>query len=275
MKATVVMLSALILAGVGLGPGYRAWAAGNRPAVRGGLVFNEFLADPNGEENFDTYGNGIAANADEFVELNNFSDAAINLDGLELWDPGGRRWFTFPPTATVAAGGFVVVVLGVQDGGRLPPVDHGSLAFSAGRSAGSSVVNNAGDNLVLYDPAADDYLQVHFGAAPPVTPTTDIAGFSPTAVRLGAVTEAGDPAAGVSLARRPDGDGAFGLHHDGAAANASPGSGNGAGVTAVRLGRMASRPAVAPARPVAVVALLAQSAGLVWLWHRRRCRLRH
>ena len=54
----------------------------------GGIIINEILADPNGANNFDTDGNGVARNGDEFIEFKNTSGAAIDISGLERWDAG-------------------------------------------------------------------------------------------------------------------------------------------------------------------------------------------
>jgi len=57
----------------------------------GGIIINEVLVDPNGANNFDTDGNGSAQGRDEFLELRNISDSAIDISGVELWDAGRDR----------------------------------------------------------------------------------------------------------------------------------------------------------------------------------------
>lgn len=65
--------------------------------LRGGMVINEVLVDPNGAMNYDTDGSGNAVGGDEFLEIANTSNTAIDISGLELWDQGRDNWFTFPP----------------------------------------------------------------------------------------------------------------------------------------------------------------------------------
>ena len=65
-------------------------------ALRGGIVINEILVDPNGSINFDTDNDGAAFETDEYVELYNASGGPINIGGLQLWDQGLGNWFTFP-----------------------------------------------------------------------------------------------------------------------------------------------------------------------------------
>lgn len=45
----------------------------------GGIVINEIIVDPNGASNFDTDGNGIADDEDEYVELFNASASAVDI----------------------------------------------------------------------------------------------------------------------------------------------------------------------------------------------------
>ena len=215
-----IVLMALFLIGFASAP---ARAQAGPDTLRGGIVVNEFLPDPNGVDNYDTDGNGTAAAADEFIELYNAGPSAVAMGGLELWDPGADRWFTFPEGTLLPPASFAVVVVGVQAGGALPLLPAGSLAFDAGRSSG--VLNNGGDNLVLYDPIADTFLQLTYNGAAIDDPVAggNFAGFSPSAQRTGAVVEASAAADGTSLTREPDGEGAFQLHTLVNGALASPG----------------------------------------------------
>ena len=170
----------------------------------GGIAINEFIADPNSvSNNFDTDGNGTASATDEFVEVVNTSGAAIDISGLELWDAGAKNWFSFPPGTILGAGNVAVVVVGVQAGGSLPTVSGGNLAFDAGR--GSGVLNNTGDNIVAYDPGADQYIQLTYNGDATDDPTT-YTGFSATATQVGVTEDFGNDIDGVSLVRSPDGD---------------------------------------------------------------------
>ncbi|WP_299413315.1 Hint domain-containing protein [uncultured Sulfitobacter sp.] len=172
--------------------------------LMGGIVINEILVDPNGTANFDTDGNGTANSTDEYIELYNASPSAIDISGLELWDDGVGLWFTFPPGTILAAGGHALVMSGVQTGGALPTGNAGDLFFDAGRA--SPLINNGGDNVVVYDPASDEYIAARFNGDPFDNPVTDYPGFSPTATQSGSGENFGNDIDGFSIQR--DGDGA-------------------------------------------------------------------
>lgn len=164
-------------------------------ALLGGIVINEVLVDPNGSSpSFDTDGNGTSASTDEYVEFYNTSTSAIDISGLELWDAGAGNWFTFPAGSILQPGTHALVLTGVQSGGALPKGGPDDLFFDAGR--GSAVINNGGDNLTLYDPANDEYIQATFnGDAPTIRrrARAAIRGFQPrqprsAAARISAAT---------------------------------------------------------------------------------------
>ena len=200
--------------------------------LRGGIVVNEILPDPSGSScSWDTDGNGTAAATDEFVELYNAGESSVTLAGLELWDSGGDRWFTFPVDTTLPAGSLAVVVAALEDGGTLPEAE--GLAFAA---EGGSVLNNSGDVVVLYDPDADRYTQLAYNGADEVDPTasdTGFTGFSPTAERSGPVEAWGRDSDGSSLARIPDGSCAPCVEPsiEAAGVPATPGATNGTAVS--------------------------------------------
>lgn len=169
----------------------------------GGIAINEVLVDPNGAINYDTDGNGTAASTDEFVEIVNTSASAIDISGLELWDQGQGNWYTFPPGTILEPGAHAVVVTDVQTGGSLPTGGPDDLAFDAAN--GGAVLNNGGDAVVLYDPVADEYIQVTYNGSPYDTPETDYAGFSATATQSGSGEDFGSDTDGESLQREGDG----------------------------------------------------------------------
>lgn len=174
----------------------------------GGIVINEILADPSGASNFDTDGNGSAQQSDEFVELYNTSASAIDISGLELWDRGRDEWFKFPPGTILQPGAAAVVVAGVRAGGSLPAVTGDDLAFDAGRTTG--VLNNGGDNVVLYDPTNDEYISVTYNGDAlddPTGPGYD--GFSSTATQVGSSDDFGNDIDGFSIQRSPVGGDGF------------------------------------------------------------------
>lgn len=193
--------------------------------LRGGVVINEILPDPTGDmENFDTDGNGTAAAEDEFVELFNVSDSEIDVGGLELWDEGSGKWLTIPENTTVESLAFVVIVVGVQSGGSVPSVGTGSEAFDAGQNSG--VLNNGGDNIVLFDPDTEEYIQATYNGATEDDPTTydQIPG---SATRVGDVAVFGDIPEGVSKVRDPSGYESYKDHNNVSSDNASPGQSGG------------------------------------------------
>ncbi len=173
----------------------------------GGIVINEILVDPNGANNFDTDGNGTASATDEYIELVNTSNAAIDISGLQLWDQGVGNWFTFPPGTTLQSGGHAMVISGVQAGGSLPTGGPDDLFFDAGR--GSALINNGGDNVVVYDPTNDEYIQATYNGDALDDPTATYGGFSGTATRVGFGEDFGSDIDGFSIQRSPDGSNTF------------------------------------------------------------------
>lgn len=179
-------------------------------ALLGGIIINEILVDPNGALNFDTDGNGTADSTDEYIELYNSSNASIDISGLELWDQGVGQWFTFPSGTILPAGGHAMVMTGVQSGGTLPTGGPNDLFFDAGR--GSALINNGGDNVTLYDPANDEFIQATYNGDSLDDPTlggAGYSGFSSTATRNGAGEDFGNDTDGQSLQRTSDGTNVF------------------------------------------------------------------
>ncbi|PID36569.1 MAG: hypothetical protein CR993_04255 [Rhodobacterales bacterium] len=180
-------------------------------ALLGGIVINEILVDPNGAQNFDTDGNGTAAATDEYIELYNSSDSPIDISGLQLWDQGVGHWFTFPPGTILQPGGHAMVMSGVQPGGSLPTGGPDDLFFDAGR--GSPLINNGGDNVTVYDPNSDTFIQATFNGDSLDDPTAGnggYSGFSSTATRIGNGEDFGNDTDGQSLQRTGDGADTFG-----------------------------------------------------------------
>ena len=176
----------------------------------GGIVINEILADPNGAINFDTDGSGTAEATDEFIELYNMSGSAIDISGLELWDAGAGNWFTFPPGTVLQPGAHAMDMTGVSAGGSLPTGGPDDLFFDGGR--GASLINNGGDNVTVYDPTNDSYIQAVFNGDSPDDPTlgaSGYSGFSATATQSGSGENFGFDTDGESLQRYFDGSDVF------------------------------------------------------------------
>lgn len=174
--------------------------------ILGGIIINEILADPNGANNFDTDGNGRARGLDEFIELYNDSGSAIDISGVELWDQGRGNWFTFPPGTVLEAGAHAMVITKVQSGGSLPTGGPDDLFFDAGHGRG--VMNNGRDNVVIYDPSNDQYIQALYNGDSLDDPTATYSGFSATATRS-AGEDFGNDNDGFSIQRGPNGGDTF------------------------------------------------------------------
>ncbi len=177
--------------------------------LRGGITINVVLVDPNGVISFDTDGNGTADATDEFVEMVNVSAAAIDIGGLQLWDAGTGNYFTFPPGTILQPGAHAMVITGVSAGGALPTGGLDDLFFDAGR--GSAVINNGGDNIVVFDPDTDppngEYISATFNGDTLDDPTLGAggySGFSATATQQGLGEDFGSDTDGHFLQRDPN-----------------------------------------------------------------------
>ena len=225
---TALLLLVICVGGVG-----EVSAAETASVLGGGITINEILIDPSdGETGFDTDQNGTIADTDEFFELYNQGSSTVDISGWELWDSGTPMWFTFPGqpddgTTLLPAHAYAVIVVGVQTGGSLPDMTNPqSLCFDAGKGLG--ILNNGSDNVVLYDPGEDEYVQFIYNGDAEDDPTSTYAGFSSDAVRVGQVEDWGYDVDGKSLTRYPSGDTNIVVH------DSIPGAGN-ASPTAIGL----------------------------------------
>ncbi len=108
------------------------------------LVINEILADPD-SVNGDANGDGVVnTTQDEFVEIANDSDAAVDLSGWTLSDAVGVK-HVFPPDTVVPAHCAIVVFAGGAPTGAF----GGAVVHIA--SSGSLGLNNTGDTVTLTD----------------------------------------------------------------------------------------------------------------------------
>lgn len=109
-----------------------------------GIIINEILANPikrknrKGNKGFDTDGDGRVRRTDEFVELFNSSEVAVDVSGWTIGDGDGFP-FTFPD-GTIIQPGEAVTVVGLYNGE--PP---------AGFFEGLPTLNNNGDVVLLSD----------------------------------------------------------------------------------------------------------------------------
>ncbi len=191
-------------------------------ALRGGIIINEILADPTGAGvSTDTDGDGTARGADEYVELLNTSASAVDVGGLEFWDAQRDNWFTIPDGTILQPGGTLTVVRNARPAGTLPGDGVTDIAFDA--DFGSGVLGNNRDNVVIYDPDANAFIQATYNNDTLDDPTTgsNYAGFSATAVRVGAGEDFGTDIDGRSIQRGPNGNDDFFNDLD-----STPGAGN-------------------------------------------------
>jgi len=201
-------------------------AAPTTASLGGGIVINEVMPSPRIDESngFDTDGNGVFDNRDEYIELYNLSGTSIDIGGWQLWDSSAGLWFTFPLNSTVGPGGYALVIIGVQDGGTLPNLPPGSLTFDAAQEG--QILTVSGDNITLLDPGntgAEQYIQATYDD--PTDDPTAYAGFPATATRVGDVESfiAGTIPQAVSLTRSPAGDTNI-VRHDTLFTAGSPGT---------------------------------------------------
>lgn len=135
------------------------------------LVINEIHADPDAQHG-DANGDGAVDTADdEFVEIINASDDAVDLSGWTLADATSIRHI-FSEGTVIRQNGAIVVF-----GGGEPTGDFGG-AMVCIASSGSLGLNNSGDTIILNDGIVDqltlDYEDA--GKNQSITRTPDVTG---------------------------------------------------------------------------------------------------
>lgn len=119
------------------------------PVAMGEVIINEFFPDPNGPAGvFDSNGDGTASSTqDEFVEIVNTRNTAIDITGFALRDDIQIR-HVFPNPSTIPAGGSVVVFSGGTPTNF--PADQSS-GYAQTASNNSLSLNNSNDSITLED----------------------------------------------------------------------------------------------------------------------------
>ena len=153
------------------------------PSAGAALVINEVLADPSEDANGD--GNAHTTQ-DEFIELANTGASDVSLAQWRLADAVQVR-HVFAESAVIPGYGFLVVF-----GGGTPQ----GFANAVTASSGSLGLNNGGDTVTLLDPSL---------------------------LAADAFTYGSEGNQNASLARSPDGSGAFVLHSGVSPLASSPG----------------------------------------------------
>lgn len=167
----------------------------------GGIIIHEVLSNPDASNfSVDTDHNSAVEAGDEFIELYNISENTIDISGLQLWDATAGNWFTIPNGSLLESRKYAYIVSGTN-GGTLQQANSTTLVFDAGLG-NSGIFNDAGDNIVIFDPNGDEYVQLIYNSAVADDPTA-YAGFSSTAVLAGTVEDWGTSVDGVSLVRDP------------------------------------------------------------------------
>ncbi len=119
------------------------------PVHAASIVINEFLAAPPGDISGDANGDGTRdSSEDEFVEIVNSLDTAINIAGWTLSDSTSVR-HEFP-SGTILDPQAGIVVFG---GGSPAGLFGGAIVQTA--SSGGLGLNNGGDNITLNDGSVD------------------------------------------------------------------------------------------------------------------------
>lgn len=152
-----------------------------------GIVINEILADPRKNQNnqqnnqpqgFDTDGDGTVEVSDEFVELFNSSNTAVDVSGWTIGDGDGDS-FVFPNGTIIPAGGKVTVVgeySGTLPGGffeGLPSLenDGDEVILSNGTKTIAAIYNGGDDpNDIPTGAETDDFGNIEGGRSATRTP---------------------------------------------------------------------------------------------------------
>jgi uncharacterized repeat protein (TIGR01451 family) len=138
-------------------PGDNSASATTTVVAVGAVVINEILADPpaaGGDANGD---GSINAGEDEFIEIVNNSEDALDLSGWTLSDEVAVR-HTFPE-GTVVPGDCAILVFG----GGVPTGGFGDTVVQVA-SGGFLGFNNGGDSAVLHDAGAILVTAASYGA---------------------------------------------------------------------------------------------------------------
>ena len=118
------------------------------------LVINEIHADPDPELGDADADGTVHSDNDEFLELVNISEDALDLGGWQVWDLIRMR-FTFPAGTSLSGGCGLVLFGGDVEFTYL----QGSQVFGAGTLA----LNNTGDTIYLFDDEEKLMLTVSYG----------------------------------------------------------------------------------------------------------------
>ncbi|MFZ5516072.1 MAG: lamin tail domain-containing protein [Candidatus Zhuqueibacterota bacterium] len=147
------------------------------------IVLNEFMFDVTSDDantpdinEGDINGDGVrSVRGDEFVELYNSGNAAVDISGYQLLKRDLTAFFTFPANTMLDPGEFTVVFGGVGPNGfgaqfptelQLFAAVPGDADAGFAGADGTSNLSNSNDNILLVNPAAQDTIaEVFWGSA--------------------------------------------------------------------------------------------------------------
>ncbi|MFD0857759.1 Hint domain-containing protein [Roseovarius aquimarinus] len=149
----------------------------------GGVRFDQVYTDnsQDGPE-FDSDGDGIATQEDEFVSLTNDAGEPVDISGWQIWSQGKGsnapdsaregHYHTFPPGTVLAPGETLYIIneiTGTPPRWAQEASEGGVESGAGGHSTNIMTEGNTGhpDALALVDPASGAYIVFNMDAAPP------------------------------------------------------------------------------------------------------------
>ncbi|RPE67418.1 lamin tail-like protein [Pacificibacter maritimus] len=146
-----------------------------------GIIFDQFYGDNSGGAEFDTDGDGIATQEDEFVSFTNTSGAPVDLSGWQIWSdmtgagaPDGPQdglYHTFPPGTVLNPGQTVYVVNEITGtpAYNMQEASEGGVESGAG-GANTNFLSEGADSssqpesVALVNPLTGEYIVLNFSA---------------------------------------------------------------------------------------------------------------
>jgi hypothetical protein len=203
------------------------------------IVVNEFMFDVTNDDDTtptvnegDINGDGErSVRGDEFIEIYNSGDQAVDISGYEFLKRDLTVFFTFPANTVLDPGEFAVVFGGVSANGfgAQFPADlqlfaavegDGNAGFAG--ADGTTNLSNSNDNIILVNPAAQDTIAEYYWGSAVARTSVGVQLEAPNTVGGQSITGS----IHQSVTRNPDFTGLWDLHTT-ASANGyfqSPGS---------------------------------------------------
>ena len=189
------------------------------PVNLGGIIFSQVYTDNSGgpAPEFDSDGDGVASQEDEFVAISSVSGTPVDISGWQIWSdstgsgapdtPVDGLYHTFAPGTVLANGEQLAVINEISAGGSVPftavEASEGGVESGAGGVSTNLLTEgdggSASESIVLLNPVTGEYIVFNFGPDP--FDFSDISGF-PGTTNVGEVdAEAvhSDPGTGFSV----------------------------------------------------------------------------